>query len=118
MIKVNIAEIKAKLSEYLDLAVQGEQVLICKHNRPVAELRAVKMVRAESRPTGGAAGQFTLPASFFDPLPDDLVAGFTAPDTNPVWRAAEQHATYGAAKAPVAPRPKGAARKLKGRARL
>lgn len=106
MIKVNVAEMKAKLSEFLDAAARGEHVLICKHNRPVAELKAVKAVRAEPRPIGGAAGQFTVPASFFDPLPDDLVAGFMAPDTNPAWRAAELHATYGA----TTRKPKGRAR--------
>ena len=45
MVKVNIAEVKAKLSEFLEIAGRGERVLICKHNRPVAELRAVQAVR-------------------------------------------------------------------------
>lgn len=76
MIKVNIAEVKAKLSEFLEIAGRGERVLICKHNRPVAELRAVHAVRTEPRPIGGAAGLFEVPAAFFDPLPDDLAAGF------------------------------------------
>ena len=76
MIKVNTAEVKAKLSEFLALAARGERVLICKHNRPVAELRAVQAIRTEPRPIGGAEGQFEVPASFFDPLPEDMVAGF------------------------------------------
>ncbi len=76
MVRVNIAEAKAKLSEFLEIAAGGETVLICKHNRPVAELRAVQAIRTEPRPIGGAAGQFEVPASFFDPLPEDLIAGF------------------------------------------
>jgi antitoxin (DNA-binding transcriptional repressor) of toxin-antitoxin stability system len=100
MIKVNIAEVKAKLSEFLELAGRGERVLICKHNRPVAELRAVQRVRTEPRPTGRVAGQFDVPASFFDPLPDDMVAGFMGSAADQPFRAAEQPATYGAGQPP------------------
>ncbi|HUR20337.1 MAG TPA: hypothetical protein VMZ90_05970, partial [Vicinamibacterales bacterium] len=77
MVKVNTAEVKAKLSEFLAMAAKGERVLICKHTRPVAELRAVQAVRTEPRPIGGAAGQFDVPPGFFDPLPDDMIAAFT-----------------------------------------
>ena len=38
---VNINEAKAKLSEFLDAVAQGETVIICNRNQPVAELRAV-----------------------------------------------------------------------------
>jgi antitoxin (DNA-binding transcriptional repressor) of toxin-antitoxin stability system len=76
MEKVNVAEIKARLSKYLDMAARGERVVICKHNRPVAELRAIDVVRGEPRPLGGASGQFAVPASFFDPLPEDVVSRF------------------------------------------
>ena len=77
MIKVNIAQVKAKLSEHLALVAGGERVVICKHNRPVAELVAVEAVRTESRPVGGASGSFAVPSGFFDPLPADFVSGFT-----------------------------------------
>jgi len=76
MKKVNIHEAKAKLSEYVDAVVQGEQVVICRRNRPVAELRAIGVVRTQPRPIGGAEGQLTIPSAFFDPLPDDLVEAF------------------------------------------
>jgi len=73
---VNIHEAKAKLSEYLDAVAAGERVLICKRNQPVAELRAVPAVRLQPRPIGRGAGKFEIPASFFDPLPDDVVGAF------------------------------------------
>jgi prevent-host-death family protein len=76
MIVVNIFEAKAKLSEYLDMAAQGERVLICKRNRPVAELHAVQSARTTPRPIGLARGRFVVPPSFFDPLPDDILGGF------------------------------------------
>jgi len=76
MIIVNIYEAKAKLSEFLDLAARGERVLICKRNRPIAELRAVESVRTEPRPIGLARGQVAVPDSFFQPLPDDMLDAF------------------------------------------
>ena len=117
MIKVNIAEVKAKLSEFLEIVGRGEQVLICKHNRPVAELRAVQSVRTEPRPIGGAAGQFEVPAAFFEPLPDDLLRGCMGTTHELPFRAAEQPATYGAIKQPVADRAKRSARPSRPKAR-
>lgn len=72
MLMVNIFEIKAKLSEYLDRAVAGERVLICRHNKPVAELRAVAGVRSDPRPVGPLPGRptFDLLPAFFEPMPD------------------------------------------------
>jgi prevent-host-death family protein len=76
MMIVNIYEAKAKLSEFLDLAARGERVLICKRNRPIAELRAVESVRTEPRPIGLAPGLAAVPDAFFDPLPDDMLDAF------------------------------------------
>ena len=62
MIVVNIFEAKAKLSEYLDMAAQGERVLICKRNRPVVELHAVQSARTAPRPIGlGARARCRAP---------------------------------------------------------
>jgi prevent-host-death family protein len=76
MIVVNIFEAKAKLSEYLGMAAQGERVLICKRNRPVVELHAVQSARTTPRPFGLGRGRLTVPSSFFEPLPDDVLRGF------------------------------------------
>jgi len=76
MIVVNIHEAKAKLSEYLEQAVAGERVLICKRNEPVAELRPVTPARTELRPVGGAKGRLVVPDAFFEPLPADILEGF------------------------------------------
>ena len=69
MFMVNIAEAKAKLSEYLDAVGRGERVVICRHNRPVAELRAVASRTTAKRRLGAAAGIVDIPESFFAPLP-------------------------------------------------
>ncbi len=95
---VNIAEAKAKLSEYLELAAEGTDVLICRHNKPVARLSPVAdAVLSDStpRPTGLASGQFGVPDSFFEPLPasmeDDFYAGA---DIGGASRVAETTASY------------------------
>ena len=91
MIIVNVAEAKAKLSQYLDALSRGERVIIAKWNRPVAELKALAAARTEPRPIGGAKGAVQVLPSFFDPLPHDLLEGFEgrAPST-PASRAAER----------------------------
>ncbi len=81
MIVVNIHQAKAKLSEYLDAVARGERVLICKRNQPVAELRAVADVRTAPRPVGGAKTRFEVPASFFEPLPDEAIDAFYGDQT-------------------------------------
>ena len=76
MIMVNIFEAKARLSEFVDAIERGERVVICKHNRPVAELRPVAATRTDPRPIGLAKGQLEVPDNFFEPLPDDLLDAF------------------------------------------
>src|SRR5438093_918366 len=73
---VNINEAKAKLSEFLDAVERGEQVVICKRNQPVAELRAIPKKRTEPRPIGLAKGTIKILPSFYDPLPDDELDEF------------------------------------------
>jgi len=75
MKKVNIFEAKARLSECIDAVQKGEQVVICRRNRPVAELRAITMARTRPRPLGGAK-DLEIPESFFEPLPDDVLNAF------------------------------------------
>lgn len=96
MIRVNVFEIKAKLSEYLDRAANGEHIVICRHNKPVAELRAVEELRAEPRPVGPLPGRpgFDVPSSFFAPLPDedlDLWDGGTTADLSTAAGATPPH---------------------------
>jgi prevent-host-death family protein len=83
MKRVNIHDAKAHLSEYLDAAERGERIVICRRNRPVAELRLVGAIRTSRRPLGGAVGRFEVPASFFDPLPDDLLETFYTGEYGP-----------------------------------
>jgi prevent-host-death family protein len=85
MLMVNIYEVKARLSEYLEAVARGERVLICKRNRPIAELRAVEQRRKDPRPIGGDKG-VVVHSSFFDPMPDDFVDAFEAGPIYPQTR--------------------------------
>jgi prevent-host-death family protein len=73
MVKTNVADVKARLSEFLDRALAGERIIICRHNTPVAELRALEMLREEPRPVGRLPGRpsFEVSPAFFESLPDE-----------------------------------------------
>ena len=75
MLMVNLFKVKAKLSEYVDRAARGERIVICRHNKPVAELRPIAETRTDPRVIGPIRGRptFDLPPSFFAPMsPDEL----------------------------------------------
>lgn len=76
MIRVNIHQAKARLSEYLAALGDDEVIVICKRNTPVAEIRRLRARPTKRRPIGKAARRFAVPASFFEPLPDDVLQDF------------------------------------------
>lgn len=76
MITLNLNQAKAHLSECIAQAEAGVTVVICKRNKPVAELRAIPQPQKKPRPIGLLKGQFSVPKAFFDPLPDEIIAAF------------------------------------------
>ena len=69
MLMVNIAEAKAKLSEFVEAVAKGEQVIICNRNRPVAELRAIEAPRTTPRDlTPMFPGEVFMTDAFFEPM--------------------------------------------------
>ena len=70
-----MAQVKARLSAYLDSVEAGEVVVVCRRNVPVAEIRALPQRPGEPRPVGIDRGM-KIPASFFEPLPDELLDSF------------------------------------------
>ena len=75
MIKVNLADAKSRLSQYLDSVERGEIVVLCRRNVPVAEIRRLPKPLTEPRPIG-TDPHLVIPDSFFDPLPEDLLDAF------------------------------------------
>ncbi len=76
MIKLNVHEAKTHLSHYLSRVQEGEKVVLCRRNVPIAELLPLKPTRTVRRPVGLAKGRFEVPAEFFDPLPDEVLDAF------------------------------------------
>lgn len=76
MIKLNMHEAKTHLSRYLREVEHGETILLCKRNQPVAEIRPIAVYRHKPRVIGLAKGKFTVPASFFEDLPEESLTLF------------------------------------------
>ncbi len=76
MIRLNIHEAKTHLSRYLPLLEQGETIILCKRNVPIAEIKPIEKRRTEPRKLGLAKGEFEVTDAFFEPLPDELLAAF------------------------------------------
>jgi antitoxin (DNA-binding transcriptional repressor) of toxin-antitoxin stability system len=76
MIKLNIHEAKTHLSRYLSRLDDGEVIVLCKHNVPIAEIRPLSKPRTTKRPIGLAAGLIRVPPEFFEPLPEELLDAF------------------------------------------
>ena len=76
MIKINIHEAKTHLSRYLVRLAKGESIILCNRNVPIAEIRPLRATRKRRRPIGLANGQFVVPPTFFEPLPEDDARAF------------------------------------------
>ena len=75
---VNVHQAKTNLSHYLGLVQQGHSVVISKRNIPIAQLTPIQNTSAK-RQIGQSQHDFTIPTSFFDPLPQDIINSFTNP---------------------------------------
>ena len=76
MIKLNIHEAKTHLSAVLAKLRPGDKVLICRRNTPIAEIRALPRSKRKRRPFGLDSGRLNVRASFFEPLPDEIIESF------------------------------------------
>ena len=76
MIKLNVYEAKTHLSQYLHRLEQGETIILCRRNTPIAEIRPLPRPRSEKRPIGLAKGQWKITKKFFQPLPPKLLNAF------------------------------------------
>jgi prevent-host-death family protein len=73
---VNLQDAKTHLSRYLDQVENGEVVVLCRHNKPIAEIRSIETAD-QAAPEFGIYDGFGVSDSFFEPLPDDLLGAFT-----------------------------------------
>lgn len=64
MDQVNLAELKANLSAYAKRVKQGERVIVCERNKPIAELRPLENLKKKQQRPG--PGQFKDQIQFTD----------------------------------------------------
>jgi antitoxin (DNA-binding transcriptional repressor) of toxin-antitoxin stability system len=76
VIRLNVHEAKTHLSRYLVEVERGRSILLCRNNKPVAEIKRLVGRPTVQRPVGLAKGTFRLTEAFFQPLPEDLLSAF------------------------------------------
>lgn len=69
-------EIKRDLSAYLQRVAGGETLVVMQAGKPVAEIKPFTPDAAARRPFGLCAGEFIVPDTFDDPLPEAVVSDF------------------------------------------
>ncbi len=68
---------KTHWSRYLADLAPDETLVLCNRNEPVAELRLLSKKVVGKPRIGVAKGDFVVPESFFEPLADDILKGFS-----------------------------------------
>lgn len=76
MVRLNIHEAKTHLSRYLRRLEKGETILLCRHNRPIAEIRPIRERHASPRVFGLDKDRIVLRPEFFAPLDEETLAYF------------------------------------------
>ncbi len=70
MKRVDISEAKARLSQLVEEAASGEDVVIMRAGRPVVRLTRLEK-KPRRRPLGLLDGRFKIPDDFNRPLPEE-----------------------------------------------
>lgn len=73
---VNIHQAKTTLSQLLEAALAGEEVIISKAGKPLVRLVPYQ-VEKQPRTPGYWQGKVKMSADFDDPLPPEILSGFT-----------------------------------------
>jgi len=82
---INIQEAKTHLSRYIDRVEQGEVIVVCRHNRPVAELRAIEVPPIRpARVAGLLKGKVSWEPDAFSPMTEEELALFDGAPVFPV----------------------------------
>lgn len=77
MDKVSVLDAKTHFSRYLESVETGNTIVICRHNKPIAELRPLPAARERFvREPGALKGKISWTADAFAPMTDAEVAEF------------------------------------------
>ena len=74
---VNLYDAKTNLSNLVERAARGEEIVIAKAGRALARLMPLAR-RTTPRPLGLLAGQVNVAEDFDDPLPEDTAVAFAS----------------------------------------
>lgn len=74
---LNVAEAKARLSELVQRAARGEEIVIARNGQPQARL--VALAPKAARKPGSGAGKWVISDDFDEPLPADILEAFEGP---------------------------------------
>ena len=72
---VKLYEAKTRLSELVERAAAGEEIIIAKGNTPMARLMPLRVVTGERVP-GRWAGKLIIADDFDAPLSEEMLAAF------------------------------------------
>ena len=75
MESVNIYDAKTRLSQLVDKAAAGEDVVVSRNGKPLVRITRLEAPKRRIR-FGVLKGKLTVPADFDAPLPDEILAGF------------------------------------------
>jgi len=73
---VNLYDAKTHLSQLVERAAAGEEIIIAKAGRPLARLVPINH-RSKPRQPGLLKGQIRIADDFDSPLPDELARSFS-----------------------------------------
>jgi prevent-host-death family protein len=75
MANVSVYNARAEFSQLIERALGGEEIVITRRGKPAVRLVPVEQ-EPRKRTPGALKGLFTVPESFFDPLPDEIIDAF------------------------------------------
>jgi prevent-host-death family protein len=75
MRQINIHEAKTHLSQLVEDAARGEEIVIAKAGKPVARLVGMDSIQTPRRP-GLLKGKIWIAGDFDAPLPEDVLEAF------------------------------------------
>lgn len=75
MESVNIYDAKTRLSQLVDRAAAGEDVVVSRNGKPLVRITALVGEKRQVK-FGVLKGKVRIAADFDAPLPNDVVAGF------------------------------------------
>ena len=72
---VNIYDAKTRLSQLVDKAASGEDVVVSRNGKPLVRITRLEAPQRRIK-FGLLKGKLTVPADFDSPLPDEVLASF------------------------------------------